>query len=206
VARLSLRLSLLCALVACAVTAPSASADLLPGLLSGVTGRTCGTLTQPFAQFGDPALYAFAPNGGLETGPAGWSLSGGARVVSENEPFYAHATTDRYSLLLPNGARAVSPGICFGTLTPGVRFFAKSPSGSGTVHVRLITRSLLGVLSILDGGTVRVGGSWAPVDKVDTLGSQLAVLAGTKSIQVELVASGDVQVDDLYVDPFFQES
>ena len=86
-----------------------------------------------------------------------------------------------------------------------MRFFAKSPSGSGTLRVRLVTRSLLGVLSILDGGTVRVGSTWAPVDKIGTTFSQLAVLAGTKKIQVELTATGDVQIDDLYVDPFFQD-
>ena len=53
--------------------------------------------------------------------------------------------------------------------------------------------------------TVRVGSTWAPVDKIGTTFSQLAVLAGTKKIQVELTATGDVQIDDLYVDPFFQD-
>ena len=204
-ARLSLRLSLLCTLIACAVTAPSANADLLPGLVTTLAGGSCGTLTQPFAQFGDSAQYAFAPNGGFESGSTGWTLSGGAKVVTGNETFYVHGASDRSSLLVPNGVKVTSPGICFGTFNPGVRFFAKSPSGSGTLRVRLVTRSLLGVLSILDGGTVRVGSTWAPVDKIGTTFSQLAVLAGTKKIQVELTATGDVQIDDLYVDPFFQD-
>lgn len=203
-------LSLVSALaIAGGFTSAPAHAGLLPILqpvLQPLVGGACGTTTAAFYPVdGDRSAYYFAPNGGFESGSTGWTLAGGAKVVAGNESYYLHATTDRYSLYMPSGSRATSPSACFGTLNPGARFMARSLSGSGSIHVRLMTRSLLGVLSVLDGGNVPVGSKWGAVDKVGTLWSQLAVLAGTKSVQIELTANGDVQVDDLYIDPFWQD-
>ena len=59
----------------------------------------------PFLQWLDPLPYTLLPGGDFESGAAGWKLSGGARVVDGNEPFYVTATSDSHSLLLPPGAR-----------------------------------------------------------------------------------------------------
>jgi hypothetical protein len=159
-----------------------------------------------FAPWGDRGQYYFASDGGFEAGGAGWALSGGAKAVPGNEPFYLHGAQDRASLLIPNGGVATSPALCFGSNTPGVRFVATSPSGSATIRVRIIARGLVGVLSILDGGTIHVGPSWAPTTAFSTTFSQLnSVLLGAKSIQVVIsVSDGSAQVDDVYVDPFQQ--
>ena len=77
----------------------------------------------------------------------------------------------------------------------------------GPVTTRTIrSDGLVGVLAILDGGTVRVGSTWAPSSAVRTTFSQLnSVLLGAKSIQVVLTSDGGaVQVDDVYIDPFLQ--
>jgi hypothetical protein len=207
VARSFLRLALLCALAAtCGFAASSAKADLLPGLTTGLLGGSCGSTTTPFAQFGDSHAYYFTGNGGFESGSTGWTLGGGAKIVAGNESFYAHSATDKYSLLLPSGSKATSSPQCFGLTVGGIRFFARSPSGTGSVHVRVFTKSLLSVLSILDGGTVTLGTNWAPSNRIGTLGSQLAILTGSKSVQIELTTKGDVQIDDVYIDPYFQES
>jgi hypothetical protein len=200
VPRLSLRLFVLCAATAVfAVSAATAKADLIQSLIGG----GCGPTTTAFAQWGDSRSYYFTADGGFESGGAGWTLSGGAQVVPGNEPFYLHSTADTSSLLLPTGATATSPALCFGLLDPGLRFLAVAPSGSGTLHVQLVARGLLGVLSVIDGGTIQVGSSWAPTEVFSTLGSQLNVPLGTKTIQVVLTAtSGNVQVDDLYIDPW----
>ena len=42
----------------------------------------------PFLQWLDPLPYTLLPGGDFESGAAGWKLSGGARVVDGNEPFY----------------------------------------------------------------------------------------------------------------------
>jgi hypothetical protein len=70
----------------------------------------------------------------------------------------------------------------------------------------VITRSLLGILSILDGGTVSAGSQWAPSPRMATTLSQLSVIVGAKAIQFEFSATGDVRIDDLYVDPLLQEA
>jgi hypothetical protein len=64
--------------------------------------------TKPFSAWGDYAKYAFAPNGGFESGSGGWTLTGGAKVVSGNESFYVHGARERYSLSLPPGSTAKS--------------------------------------------------------------------------------------------------
>ncbi len=198
----SLRLVALCVATAvCAVTAATAKADLIQSVIGGGCGPTATT----FAQWGDSRSYYFTTNGGFESGSSGWTLGGGAKVVSGNEPYFLHGTADTSSLLLPSGASATSPAICFGLLNPGLKFLAVAPSGSGTLHVQLVARGLLGVLAVIDGGTVQVGPTWAPTEDFSTLGSQLNVPVGTKTIQVVLTSSGDVQVDDLYIDPFMSK-
>jgi hypothetical protein len=183
----------------CAVSAAAAKADLTQSLIGG----DCGPTTTAFAQWGDSRSYYFTASGGFESGAPGWTLGGGATVVAGNEPFFLHSSADNSSLLLPSGATATSPPLCFGVLDPGLRFLAVAPSGSGTLHVQLVARGVLGVLAVIDGGTIQVGPTWAPTEVFSTLGSQLNVPLGTKTIQVVLTStSGDVQVDDLYIDPW----
>ena len=63
--------------IAMAMGAAPASAGL---------GLACPSATStPFAGWKDYANYAFAPDGGFESGGSGWALSGGARAVSGNE-------------------------------------------------------------------------------------------------------------------------
>src|SRR5581483_258666 len=115
------------------------------------------------------------------------------------EPFYVHSAGDGSSLYLPDGGVADLPLVCFGSNTPGIRFFATSPSGSASIHVRIIARGLLGLLSILDGGTVRIGPSWSPTIDFGTTFSQLnSALLGARSIEIVLSANGPVQLDDVY--------
>jgi hypothetical protein len=199
VPRPSLRLFVLVATtVVCALSAATAKGDLVTSLIGG----GCGPTTTAFSQWGDSSSYYFTSDGGFESNGAGWTFNGGAKVVAGNEPFYLHSIADNSSLLLPSGASATSPALCFGVLDPGLRFLAVAPSGSGTLHVQLVARGLLGVLAVIDGGTIQVGSSWAPTQVFSTLGSQLNVPLGTKTIQVVLTSSGDVQVDDLYIDPW----
>jgi hypothetical protein len=185
-----------------ASTAGTAKAGLITGLLGG----GCGATAPVFAPWGDWDTYYYAPNGGFESGANGWALGGGAAVVSQNnEPWYL-AGFGSHALQIPAGGSA-SINVCYGLTYPAVRAFAAGQGGSATVHVRVVSRSLLGVLSVLDGGTFQVNQGWGPTPKISTLFSALAAPLGTKSMQLQFtVESGTVQIDDLFVDPFLLKS
>jgi hypothetical protein len=185
------------------VLASSAQAGgLLGNLTTSLIGGNCGATQAVFAPWGDTHQYYFTSNGGFESGSLGWTLAGGATVVTGNETASVHGAGDSHSLLIPSGGTATSPAICFGLLNPGVRFFATSNSGPATIHVKVIATGLLGVLSVLDGGTATVGTSWAPTPVFATTFSQLDVPVGTKTIQIQITSTGNVQIDDIYIDPF----
>src|ERR671931_1561341 len=83
------------AALAIALAAPASAAT--DGVVAACPSST---YEQPFAPWLDLASYVLAPNGGLESGTAGWSLEGGAAVVAENESFYVHGAGDTSSLAL----------------------------------------------------------------------------------------------------------
>ncbi len=172
---------------------------------AGLFGGGCGATAPVFLPWGDFADYYFAPNGGFEGGPTGWSLSGGASVVApQNEPWYLSGFGTRAAQIPAGGTASID--VCYGLTYPGVRFFASGVGGDATVHVRVVAHSLLGVLSVLDGGTFTAGQGWSPSPKVSTLFSALAAPLGTNSMQLQIsVEQGTAQVDDLFVDPFLSK-
>ena len=194
---------IICAAVAIilSATAATARADLLPSLLGG----NCGATAPVFSPWGDWSGYYFARNGGFESGSTGWSLTGNAAVVSGDEPWKLSGSGS-HSLLVPAGSSAAIT-VCYGLTYPAIRFLVSGRGGPATVHVRVIAQGLLGVLSVLDGGTFTAGSSWAPSPKLSTLMSALGTPVGTKSLQLQFaVESGAANFDDLYVDPFLSKS
>jgi hypothetical protein len=189
--RLTLLIVLVCALAGTSATAQAGT----------VLGGNCGSLATVFAPWSDYASYYFAPNGGFESGTTGWTLSGGAAVTSGNDPFNLSGR-GTHALAIPTGGSA-SITVCYGLTYPAVRFVAAGAGGSAVIHVRVYAKSLLGVLSTLDGGRFTVASGWAPAPKLSTLFSALASPLGTKSMQLQItVESGKALIDDLYVDPF----
>jgi hypothetical protein len=173
--------------------------DTSKSYASLLTGGYCPGATQAFRQFGDQRYYVFAPNGGLELGSAGWSLSGGAAVVSGNESYYLHSRYDSHSLSLPKGASATTPAMCMGTSSTVIRFMFK---GSSNVHVQVVERNLLGLVTgILDWTTISGTSSWQPSPTIANLNALLG-LVGVSSVQVRFTAvDGPAQIDDVFVDP-----
>lgn len=188
--------------VVAATTAGTAKAG--GGLLGGLTGLlngNCPPAVPVFVLWGDTSSYYFAPNGGFESGSTGWSLRGGAQVTQANEPWYL-AGFGSHAAQIPAGGSA-SINVCYGVSYPGARFFVSGVNGNARVHVRVVAHSLLGLLSIFDGGTFTASEGWAPSPKESALLSSVASLAGTKSMEIQIsVESGTAQIDDLFVDPF----
>jgi hypothetical protein len=152
-----------------------------------------------FSPWGDPRAYVLAPDGGFEAGGAGWSLEGGATVVSANETSYLNSASDLQSLALPEGSSATSPTLCVNQETPFVRAMVRSSGKGARLRVETIYPDL-GVVR-----THTVGGErteWVPTHPLSTSFGR-ATVTEADSVQIRLTpVSGDWQVDDLYIDPF----
>jgi hypothetical protein len=185
-------------LVAAALTVGVGSAR------AGVLGCSYPAASQPFVQWGDGSDYVLVPGGAFE-GAGGWTLSGGAKIVDGNEPFYLNSAGDSRSLLLPPGSSALSPAVCLQVLTPTIR--AVGSSTGGGVAVTLYTRTLLGLAQLPSAGYLGLGTGWdASTIQPFLLQNVLGLLnlnATNIYFRFTPVGGATVRLDDLYLDPFF---
>jgi len=194
-----LRVALLAGLAVLAF-APAAEAGLLPSCM--------GTYEKPFARWGDSASYMLVRDGTFEGGASGWSLSGGAKVVAGNEPFFLSGNQlDSHSLLLPAGSSAYSGTVCFALGDWHLRLLMRNVgSVTGGLRVQVIVPSLVGgLLSVLDGGTVKGSGAWSPSPRVALALSNVTSLLGTRAVAFRFTpvgAGAAYQLDDVYLDPW----
>ena len=196
-------LAAVAAVVAAVLSAsPTSSASLLPGCEHQ-------TLERPFQSWLDPLSYVLAPNGGFEEGAAGWTLTGGAKVVSGNESFYVGGPTDSKSLSLPTGASATTSDVCVGLLDPTVRLFVMNTgSPLSTLKVEVLVTDASGKTHSSLVGLVLGGRAWQPTLPLLYLQNLRALpllTDGTTSVSFRFTAQGLLggwRIDDVYVDPF----
>jgi hypothetical protein len=192
-------------IMAALATASTAQAGLIG---TGSASYCDPTATQAFSRWSDSSYYARLQNGSFENGSSSWYLSGGARVVSGNEPFFISGNrSDSHSLFLPAGSSAYSGTVCFALGDWNLRFLARNVgSQAGALHVQVIVPSLVGgLLTILDGGNVSGSGSWAPSPRLQLLLSNVTSLLGTKAVAFRFTPVGRdaaYQIDDVYLDPW----
>lgn len=194
-ARLRIGFVLVASALALLVTAPTSSAS--------TSSCTYGAASRPFLPWADLASYTLVPGGTFESGAPGWTLGGGARVLSGNESFFVNSPGDSHSLYLPAGSSATTPPFCVSLLQPTIRLFVVNGGSSASrLKVRVVYRGLLGILGILDGGTISAPATWQPSPvMLATLNAPL----GTKAAQFVFTpadSSGAWRIDDLYVDPW----
>jgi hypothetical protein len=199
----------LAALASAAAMTASAAA---PSAQAASLGISCPTpAAQTFAAFGDTNYYIPAPDSGFENGAAGWKLTGGAQVVTGNEPWMVGGAGQTQSLSLPAGSSATSPPMCIGLLSGGMRFFLQN-AGATTSGLRVqviynggvgaLLGGLTSTLKISDQGTEYGDKAWAPSDDIVMTGGLLPLL--TQSVQFRftpLSTGGNWRIDDVYLDP-----
>lgn len=198
------------ALIGVAIVAALAfSTTATAGLIGTGSASHCDPYaTKAFAAWGDSAYYASLFNGGFENGSAGWTLAGGAKVVSGNEPFYISGDRrDTHSLLLPTGSSAYSGTVCFALGDWHLRLLARNVgSRTGALRVQVVVPSLLGgLLTVLDGGTVSGTGTWAPSPRLQLALCNVTSLLGTRAGAFRFTPVGTgaaYQLDDVYLDPW----
>ena len=199
-------------LVLAAITAMAMTGALASPASAGIltaSASDCGdeTLSQPFAQFGDRANYKAVRNGSFENGTGGWTLLGGAKVVSGNEPWKVGGAGHAKSLVLPAGSSVISPVSCVGLAEPTLRFFAKKNRapllGVSTLAVSVYVKTSLGLVVPVPVGVVLGNGQWKATPPMLIVANLLPLLPGDRTpvaFQFTPVL-GDWQIDDVYVDP-----
>jgi hypothetical protein len=199
-------------LVLLVAAAAALSAAFSAGPAAAGLGIQCpDPSSQPFQSWDDNSFYAFAPDGGLENGGSGWTLSGGARVVDGNESFFVHAGSDDSALALPSGSSATTPPMCIGLLSGHMRFFLANGGSSGSkLKVQVLYGGGLGgllstagrILGVSDLGYLKAGSSWQPSAEVEMLGGTAPLL--TQYVQFRFTpadGTGAWRIDDVYLDP-----
>jgi hypothetical protein len=203
----SLRLrSLASALIASAALLIAGAAPAHAGVLvKSAVG--CGTpaTSQPFARWGDTALYSLVANGGLESGATDWTLSK-ASVVNGNESYYVHGTSDSKSLYLPAGSSATTRAYCVGLDKPAMRFFARSANTGllSNLSVEVLFESSLGLTLSAPLGVVSPRSAWAPSARMLVIANLLPLLPGQQTpvaFRFTPLGTGSWWIDDVYVDP-----
>jgi hypothetical protein len=178
---------------------------------AGGAGSSCGPreLSQPFLPWLDAAHYFLLPGGDFESASS-WSFSGGARVVSGNQPYRAAGSGHSRSLLLTSGASAWSAPECVDGDELTLRFFARN-TGSILSALVVEARVRTTVLGVTTQTTVPVGlvlgttRSWQPSLPVLFGLSANQLVGATTTVDFRFVPvglGGSWQIDDVYIDPF----
>lgn len=154
--------------------------------------------SKAFSKVGDTADYSVAPGGDFESGAAGWSLSGGAKVVGGNESlgwFKGSILPGSKSLALPVGASATSPEFCVDDSNPYFRFMAKADSSMAGYDAIVIYRNEAGAVTstqFTSSSDISWGnGGWV-ASKVSPLATKIPLADGaTASVQLKFVSTGN---------------
>ena len=195
-------------LVTCLLAAGAAM--IVPALASAACAERA--TERPFMPWVDPMAYALAPNGHFES-TAGWTLTGGARLVSGNEPYYVHDDDDAYSLALPSGSSARSPWMCVNLLDATLRLFVRNTGSSlSLLNIDVLYRDASGRTQSLRVMSAAGLPSWQPSLPVLFLENATSVLS-LDDLTTEvafrfaptggLLTSGSWRIDDFYVDPIY---
>jgi hypothetical protein len=187
-----------------ALTASTATAEKLHNGSSSCSQST----TQPFLPWLDPGSYFLAPGGDFESGLAGWTTTGGAKVVSGNESYYVTSSRDSHSLYLPAGSSVTTPSMCISLDSPDLRVFVKNNGSLLTVmNVTVNYQDASGKRrSLLLVPMVGLS-TWTPSLPELILANITSILSSNGQTQVSFtfapvgIGITQWQIDDLYVDP-----
>lgn len=154
--------------------------------------------TKAFSKVGDNADYSVAPGGDFESGAAGWTLAGGAKVVSGNETLgftKGPILKGSKSLSMPVGSTATSPEFCVDETHPYFRFMAKPASSMAGYKAIVIYRDGNGGVKtsqFTSSQEITWGeGNWS-ASAVSPLAANIPLNAGaTASVQLRFESTGN---------------
>lgn len=192
------RTSVITALLALGVVSPVVAAAIPTAAANRQAACEGRTLSQPLRTWGDTRDYFLANGADFErqsVSSEGWTTSGGAGRVDENEPGRVAESRHGRSIGVPQGGRLSNAGICLFSNEESLRFFAKSPGGSGrlTVSVTVAGSTTTQVL-----GSLAAGWSLSPSIAVPRVTAPAGSYA---TISFVGTGAGRWLVDDVLIDP-----
>lgn len=194
------------AVCACLTAIAASAAFSAPAPAAEPDSAGCPTVpvAQAFGPWQDFAEYFLAPAGNIETGGAGWDLTGGAAAVEGNERFHVGGADDHLSMRLPAGGTATTARFCIGLEHRSMRFFVRA-SGKGRLRVEAIYAKRTSNEKSVRIASISAGESWAPSPIVPMIVNEIAPAHDNAlAVSLRFVAEGNAewQIDDVYVDPF----
>lgn len=154
--------------------------------------------SKAFSKVGDTADYSLAPGGNFENGAPGWTLAGGAKIVSGNETLgflKGPIVSGSKALSMPVGSTATSPEFCVDESHPYFRFMAKPASSMAGYKAVVIYRDSAGSVQtsqFTSSQEITWGeGSWS-ASAVSPLAAKIPLDAGeTASVQLKFISTGN---------------
>jgi hypothetical protein len=162
---------------------------------------------QHFVDLGDDALYAPAPDAGIEDGAAGWTLAGGAFVADDNEPWRIGGESDSKSLQLPEDSSAVSAPMCVDATFPHFRLFANRLTKKGDLKVEVLFYDNKGNVKATAAFKHHPNGNgWRLTNmiRIGLFAKDTEVDATPVAFRFTTEKDSEYRIDDVYVDPMIR--
>ena len=194
-------------LLASAITLLSTAAAHANLLVAAGVNCSSPPMSQVFAPWADPASYTLAPGGDFSASGPSWNLSGGAQVEAGGDGYSLDGTPSTHSLSLPAGSSATSPSTCVGIENPDIRFFAiNTGSPTSVLQVSVNYEDAFGDALSQTIGDITGSDTWEPTLQDPIVANLLPILPNAMTpVSFTFTpqdATGDWQIDDLYVDPW----
>jgi hypothetical protein len=172
------------------------------------------SLPTPFAPWKDYDHYFLVPGGNFEGDLSGWTLNGGATIVSGNESYQVGSASDSRSLALPSGSTATTPTICVTADSPDLRMAVLNRGRTAaplTIYVNYTDSKGQPKTKSLGDFKGTASASWTlidplvflkPIDDIFKKNGQTTVSFTFASAAEKSSSVSMWQIDDLYVDPY----
>lgn len=176
----------------------SVTATAATTVAASCEGQTFG---QPFQAYGDENSYTLVPGSQFNGPEEGWTLSGGAKIVTVTRP----DGTSGGVLQLPRGSEAVSPPMCVTLMYPTARVWAAAVAETrGSVKTQVVYSTAKGTAVARTVAKLQPEAAWSPSETFEVRPELGGQAEGARPVRFVFGAKSDkepFELYDLYVDP-----
>jgi len=161
------------------------------------------TFSQPFEEFGDGNFYTLAGGSQFNGPEEGWTLSGGAQLVTSGRPDGSSGGV----LSLPKGSQAVSPPVCVTLQYPSARVWLQHISESkASLKTQVVYSSSSGTAVARTVAKLEAGNTWSPSETFEVRPELGGASEGPRPVRFVFTSKGGTRESsfefyELYIDP-----